>query len=301
MGKRRYNIQISQHVCHVTRNIWRVLKKFLSLLLSGLEVASLLIIALLLVALTNCKDTISMEFVIVFFSLSLVLIPALIFVVVALVRALVRRTLYSYIVLTTIGVMTVWAVILVLLTPKGQKCTIQEMSQNYSNHHQEMQALIDYIQSNLKDDSRILIDTYESRFDTTVEIKTRHKNINGKYSYKDHPNYSKIDSVMQVCGLTKTDYDTIRKMMQTANIKGIEIDRTGEEKTSATSGTYWIKECPVSILYRYAGIGKFYYCYINKNNQYVKTDPDHNVMINDSVMAVTEAGMFTGGSFRTDD
>lgn len=282
------------------RTIWVVLKILLNMLLSGLEIVSLLIIALLLLILTYCNDTISIGNVIVLFLLNLVLIPALFIVVTAFIRALVRRTLYSYIVLVAIYVMTVWAVVIILLTPKGQMCTIPEMSQNYSMHHKEMQALIDYIQSNWKDGSRILIDMSESRFDTTVEIITKHKNINGKYSYTDDPNYCKIDSVMQVCGLTKTDYDTIRKMMQTANIKGIEIDRTGERRTSETSGTYWIEECPVSILYRYAGTFSFYYCYIDKNNQYVKTDPHHHVMLNDSIMAVTEAYMY-GASFRTDD
>lgn len=275
--------------------VGRCILRGIILLWSLVEVAALAIIICILVEATAEHDPIAARNILMLFTIPVLALPILFIAVMAFFRAAISitqyKSWYGYAVMATLSVITIWTVGLICLLPEGKECSVTEMTDNYEKHHQDMSAITDYVQTHWRTNSSIRIERSRTG---EISIATHCDGIHGYYKY-DKPDSTQIDLVMQVCGLTRHDYSQIRKLMQAANVIGVEIDKREKRVKDLNCLT-----CDVIFLYRYAGFNPYRYYFINKDEE-SDDQGTVSVRLNDSVVAVAGSSWYCGAHFGPDE
>lgn len=181
-------------------------------------------------------------------------------------------------------IIVLWVIGLVCFMPRGKRCTVEEMAENYTKYHKEMASLNEYLQSVCKDSSMLVIERDKTGMMT---VRTCHNHTHRGYTYKytDRPDYKTLDSVLQICGLTKSNYIEICNKMRSANVIGVAFD-------SGCPGNWWSEQGNINMLYRYAGYTPFRYFFINNSNSSECDARSSGVLLNDSVMVDYDKSLF---------
>lgn len=265
--------------------------------LSLMELVALAIIFIVLIIISDQNDTIEVAEVLMPLLYSPLLQGFCLLLVIIDIISILRSTyyllnhkfrgilsIYHLAIIVINLIIVLWTIGLVCFMPRGKRCSVEEMAENYTKYHKEMASLNAYLRSVCTDSCMLIIEPDKTGM---ITVHTRNNHAHGRYTYKctDKPDYTTLDSVMQNCGLTKSNYIEICNKMRAANVIGVAF-------ANAYTDAWWSERSNIKMLYRYAGYTPFRYFYINRSDSTEYNEWSSAVLLNDTVMVDYDKNLF---------
>ena len=196
-------------------------------------------------------------------------IPIILIYLVSFFRSLPFRSVWQKVILCGHVMNIILWIVLYFTLPKATLCTAAEMEQHYLSHQTEIHNLIDYINSCLDDSTVIKYETRQGR-EVNLHVISRK---GGGFHFCYMSELSQMDSILQLVGISPTQFDTIRANMDFAGILGFDIEKSGFDKHTYLVYKWYGQSC-----YRYKVGHGFYADQLDED-----TCSAHFIYLNDSV------------------
>lgn len=149
-------------------------------------------------------------------------VPLLIVYIISFFRSLSFRTVLHKIIFGEHILNIVLWFLFYFMLPKAEPITAAMMENHYLSHQHEMRDLVEYTRSCLEDSTGI---DFQMRNGEVVELGVNRLWEAG--AFWDKEGESQRDSVLNLVGITKAEFDNIQSKMKAAGIIGINTYRKG--------------------------------------------------------------------------